>query len=77
MTAMQLHELRGLLEQELRAAFNEAHASGRAIDPRNLVALVLERHRHRQEVRRHLAFLGSYLEAYVGLMLILSRQPRR
>jgi hypothetical protein len=69
-------ELRALLEREVRTAFDEALARAAPIDPLLLVGLVLARHQHRDEVKRRLEFLWCYLEAYVGLLVILSGEPQ-
>jgi hypothetical protein len=75
MTRMRPHELRQLLESEVRAALEDARASAQAVDPLYLVGTVLARHQHRDDVRGRLEFLWTYLEAYVLLLETLAREP--
>jgi hypothetical protein len=72
---MRPHELRQLLEVEVRAALDDTRASGQAVDPLFLVATVLARHQHRDEIQGRLEFLWSYLESYVVLLETLAREP--
>jgi hypothetical protein len=59
------HELRELLEREIRIAFDEAQARGRPIDRLLLVGTVLGRHLQEEEVRARLELLWTVLDAYV------------
>lgn len=72
---MRPHELRQLLEADVRAALEDRRASGQAVEPLVVVGSVLERHQHRDEVQGRLEFLWSYLESYVVLLETLSREP--
>ena len=58
------HELRELLEREVREAFEQLRADDAPIDPSALAAMVLDRHQALPEVRERLAFLWMHLEAY-------------
>ena len=60
------HELRQLLEEEVRAAWDETRAKGYSIDPALLIGAVLERHQHKEGVKERLQLLWAHLEAYVG-----------
>jgi hypothetical protein len=75
-SASRPYQLRHLLEREVRSAFDEARAEGQAIDPLLLIGSVLGRHQHRADVNRRLEFFWSYLEAYLVLLDVLSREPR-
>lgn len=68
MSDLRPHDLRQLLEQELRAAWDETRAKGYSIDPALLIGAVLERHQHKEEVKQRLEFLWAHLEAYVGFL---------
>jgi hypothetical protein len=72
---MRPHELRQLLEAEIRAALDETHANDQPVDPLYLVGTVLARHQHRAEVQGRLEFLWTYLETYVLLLATLAREP--
>jgi hypothetical protein len=66
LTELRPHELRELLEQEVRAAWEETRSKGYSMDPTLLIGAVLERHQHKEEVKQRLEFLWAHLEAYVG-----------
>jgi len=59
------HDLRLLLEEEVRAAWDETRAKGYSIDPMLLIGTVLERHQHKEGVKQRLEFLWAHLEAFV------------
>jgi hypothetical protein len=65
---MRPHELRQMLEGEVREAVERLLAEGGAIDAAAVAGAVLERHQLRDEVQARLDFLWRYLEAYVGFL---------
>ena len=72
---MRPHELRQLLEAEVRADLEATRANGQAVDPLFVAGTVLSRHQHRDELQGRLDYLWTYLESYVVLLETLSREP--
>jgi len=72
MSDLRPHELRLMLEDEVRQMYDQTRALEQAVDPMLLVGTVLAKHQHRPDVQRRLEFLWTYLEAYVALLAALA-----
>jgi hypothetical protein len=69
-TDLRPHELRELLEREVRAAFEQQLAAGEALDAALLAGTVLNRYQGLPEVQQRLAFLWVHLEAYASMLIV-------